>query len=215
MSKKIKVKNIKGKRLGPSKKNEFSAWFIPKDDLILKFNYSGHVVFFMEFFPHKTKSQDTELKEPDIKMNELKKYYDDIAEKIKSSNTGFFYARYSDFYDLGWIRFNYKNSTKLLTITYNKTARGSELQRLYEWIINENLNIRMVFIENTDSANSFTEYKYDEFKDKVFAKKASKQDTVSAVRNRMFGPGNYIYDDINSFDELFNLIMEELNAIGK
>jgi hypothetical protein len=209
-SKKIKVKNIEGRFLKHPTAGMFSAWYIPKDNLILKFSFAGHRYFFVEFFPYRLES-DPKFKPPKFEEKELKKYYKPIINKIRKKFS--LSAEYEMFYELGWVRFNY--DYKILTITHNsKYIKKQTLNNFYEWTI-ENLKIKEVGIEDMFN-NSIIEYDFNEFKNAIFAKKTtSDTDTISAVRNRLFGPGNYIYDDIVSFDELFNLIMDNLKCQKK
>jgi hypothetical protein len=214
MAKTIKVKNINGKDLKSSKSNKFSGWYLPNDNLVIKFGYSGHIMFFAEYFPYRSDLSVKDINDfnpAQFELSELKKYYKPIKEKIAKSTKDFF-SNYDTFYELGWVRFNYED--KKLKVTY-KDVKEKDLNNFYIWAI-DNLKINEALVGiKVDNYEETESYTYDEFKDKVFTKSISKQDTISAVRNRLFGPGNYIYDDINSFDELFNLIMENLKCQKK
>ena len=125
--------------------NSFSAWYVPKYDMILKFKYAYHADFIETYFGV------NENKFPDKKVDKIIK---EARKELKSIlGTTIFYK---EFYNIGWVRVN-KNGSHCAVSASSPNSNLSDFTTMVNYAID--LNVQEISIEFRNDYDDLVEPK--------------------------------------------------------
>ena len=188
---------------------DWSGWYLPKENALIYFEYAGHVMFMYNFWPALPIIPRPGKQEKGINMTDpglkkiTKKYTKDVVKNYDKEQRR---AEYKDFYNLGWIRVNLHHGQ--MNVTFEEENKHA-LKNLLLWVTDNLSNVKSIDIVN-EKTHTSTHLNKDEIKN--FRSRSSDEisggDIIDKVRTQMFGPGFYV-DDITTFEDFVKFLLNE------
>lgn len=176
----------------------FSAWYLPKEDIIIHFGYGNHPKFIDD------SKNYLMFKETKGILNRFK-YKDKILKLLDKyrkylSNDDIDNFSYLSFYKIGWIRISSFIGDGFLITKRNSPISEYNLNKLgwfgTQHILNSGFYKKVLVIEDSTGHNKFNEKEFNQFinPDQFNKNSQPKKDFVSKVKSQMFtSPYTYEY----------------------
>jgi len=197
-------------------KQSFSGWYIPKESMLIYFNFGYHRRWMNRFWPGLNARDvasrgltEPAIKEKDKGTDKIIKKYKDKIKKLKDFKWDGLNAvnvDYEDLYALGWMRINLYS--KELTITHD-SKNPDAAKNLLLWCSEQKMPVFSATIYDNSHYTSI-DLTGEEFKQlsATINTKNVTGDLIDQVRNQMFGPGFYTDEKI-TFADVVNFLLEK------